>query len=283
MRLFTFGCSFTKYYWPTWADILAQDFDKFENWGQIGAGNHFIFNSLIECNQRNNLTPTDTVVVMWSSIVREDRYCAGHWLTPGNIYSQSTYPSDFVKSFADNRGYFIRDLAFMQAAKIVLDKIGCRYKFLSMLPIENVTEYANTITVKKDHDCMLVYKNTIDCLEKSIFEVVYNKNWASRTRYLSKESFLSAAGTDWPSFDDFVGKKLNDVKDTIRKEIQLWLNLPGGGYDHHPIPILHAEYLNKLGFNLSNKAMDWANQVNDLLMNYKGLEKIWQPKLVKRL
>ena len=29
-RLFTFGCSFTRYYWPTWADMLGQEYDEFE-------------------------------------------------------------------------------------------------------------------------------------------------------------------------------------------------------------------------------------------------------------
>jgi hypothetical protein len=44
-RLFTFGCSFTNYRWSTWADCLAPEFDYFENWGQSGGGNHYIFNS----------------------------------------------------------------------------------------------------------------------------------------------------------------------------------------------------------------------------------------------
>lgn len=34
-RLFTFGCSFTKFFWPTWADILGQEFDYYENWGRL--------------------------------------------------------------------------------------------------------------------------------------------------------------------------------------------------------------------------------------------------------
>jgi hypothetical protein len=53
-RLFAFGCSFTNYRWSTWADCLAPEFDYFENWGQAGAGNHYIFNSVMECDQRNH-------------------------------------------------------------------------------------------------------------------------------------------------------------------------------------------------------------------------------------
>ena len=64
-RLFAFGCSFTNYRWSTWADCLAPEFDSFENWGQAGAGNHYIFNSVMECDQRHNFGAGDTVVVCW--------------------------------------------------------------------------------------------------------------------------------------------------------------------------------------------------------------------------
>jgi hypothetical protein len=61
-RLFTFGCSFTNYRWSTWADILAPEFGEFYNWGQRGAGNHFIFNSVMEADQQNNFKDGDTVI-----------------------------------------------------------------------------------------------------------------------------------------------------------------------------------------------------------------------------
>ena len=38
MRIFTFGCSFTQYHWPTWADILINENicngGIGENWGR---------------------------------------------------------------------------------------------------------------------------------------------------------------------------------------------------------------------------------------------------------
>ena len=84
-RLFTFGCSFTNYRWPTWADIVSQDYDYYENWGQRGGGNKYIYFSLIECHQRNNITADDTVMIMWSSQAREDKFLDNKWYTPGAI------------------------------------------------------------------------------------------------------------------------------------------------------------------------------------------------------
>ena len=110
-RLFTFGCSFTNYHWPTYADILGTQFDAFFNWGRSGAGNLFIFNSLMEAHKRNKLTKDDVVCVMWSSISREDRYVGKNWLLAGSMYSQKVYDQEFVKKFSDPNGYLIRDLA----------------------------------------------------------------------------------------------------------------------------------------------------------------------------
>ena len=42
-RLITFGCSFTDYSWPTWADIIALDREvEYENWAIGGGGNQQI-------------------------------------------------------------------------------------------------------------------------------------------------------------------------------------------------------------------------------------------------
>jgi hypothetical protein len=39
-RAFLFGCSYTEYKWPTWANILKKDLDiPVYNWGLSGLGN----------------------------------------------------------------------------------------------------------------------------------------------------------------------------------------------------------------------------------------------------
>ena len=124
MAFFAFGCSFTSYYWPTWADIFGKEFEYFENWGQSGGGNQFIFNSLMECVVKNKISKDDTVIIMWTNISREDRYVNHKWITPGNIFNQSTYTQDFIKEFADIRGYLIRDLNTIFATQNILKSIS---------------------------------------------------------------------------------------------------------------------------------------------------------------
>ena len=91
-RFFAFGCSFTNYKWPTWADIISQEFTEENsfNYGCCGAGNYIITHSVMEADHFHNLGPDDLVMVMFTNFQREDRYVKnkGGWLYHGNIYSQ---------------------------------------------------------------------------------------------------------------------------------------------------------------------------------------------------
>jgi hypothetical protein len=75
MRLFTFGCSYTRWHWPTWADIIARDIGcHYENWAEPGLGNVGIQHKMLECDLKNKFTADDLVLVAWSGWTREDRY-----------------------------------------------------------------------------------------------------------------------------------------------------------------------------------------------------------------
>lgn len=187
-RLFTFGCSFTQYWrWPTWADALGREYDYYENWGICGAGNSLILNSLIECNQRQNLTADDDVYIMWTNTSREDRYVGNRWLAQGNIYwtAGSEIPSEYVKRFACERGYLIRDLANITAARHLLTHWECNWKFLSMVPLHK-TNQSNELgfnpadSVGDDMDVKGLYQETLSYIEPSVFKVLFNGDWRSR-------------------------------------------------------------------------------------------------------
>jgi hypothetical protein len=170
-RLFTFGCSFTNYRWSTWADCLAPEFDYFENWGQAGAGNHYIFNSVMEADQRHRFTDGDTVVVCWTGIHRDDWYVNGKWQTLGNVHSCPIYNPEYLKTHVDDRGYIIRDLAFIKGVKILLEnRPGITWKFISMCelasmawPDDDTSEHRDVMRLYKDVFCSISpsYLNTV--------------------------------------------------------------------------------------------------------------------------
>lgn len=137
-RLFTFGCSFTSYVWPTWADFVALNFKEHQNWANAGAGNYFISSRIYECDVVNRLTADDTVLVMFTQYFRNDMIDKNsNWVNAGNIYNQTLYGHDFVtKYWSDEHGYFMTWYNILSVKKL-LDGIGCKYRFMSAFDISS--------------------------------------------------------------------------------------------------------------------------------------------------
>jgi hypothetical protein len=176
-RLFTFGCSFTNYRWSTWADILGAHYTEYQNWGQSGAGNHYIFNSVMEADQRNQFSAGDTVIVCWTTSHREDRY-TDRWQTLGNIYYTDIYSREYKQTIT-NRGCLIRDIAFIKAVKILLEnKPGVNWKFIS---IHNMQNWDLWRAVRPaDHDVVDVYQDVFDCIGPNFRETLFPEQWPDR-------------------------------------------------------------------------------------------------------
>ena len=172
-RLFTFGCSFTNFFWPTWADIAGRSFDEHQNWGLSGSGNQLIFYSLNEAIVRNNIGYNDTVVIMWTGIGREDRWKNG-WLTGGSVYLSKYYDEKYIRKYADTTGYLLRDLSTMAGTELILKQLGCKYKFFSTQPFP----YQDDTDIDKksflpNEDVNSLYSDIISKIQVSFFEAIY--------------------------------------------------------------------------------------------------------------
>jgi len=99
-RIFTFGCSWTNYVWPTWAEMIryTDQSPEVHNWGISGIGNVGIFYRMIECDLKNKFTENDLIIVQWTSWTREDRH-VNRWQTYGNIFNSSYYDQKFLKKY----------------------------------------------------------------------------------------------------------------------------------------------------------------------------------------
>jgi hypothetical protein len=292
-RLFTFGCSFTAYKWPTWADILSQNYNVFENWGRAGGGNHFILYRLVECIKRNQINKDDTVCIMWTSAAREDRFLKDKWDLQGTVYN-SSYTEDYVKNFTDPTGYFLTSVTVIDAAKQLLDKIGCQYKFMSILPLSIVDDsYFNqlfSLTETVEKQVKHLYKDTLDIIAPSVYDIIFDKDWHSRdsiiipsgivhVEKLLKEKYYQFAGIDWPSYDDFFNNRLQGVTPAIITELTEqfrlipWRDeLTKIRQDQHPTPNEYLEYLDKIGgFDLSQSQIDYANHWNQKVLTLENI------------
>ena len=259
-RLFTFGCSFTQYLWPTWADILGSRFDHHQNWAECGAGNQFIVNSLVECHHKNQISDSDTVGIMWTNVSRLDTYKNRRWHTPGNIYTQPYYSKDIVDFLFDTRGYYIRDLASIYLAHQLLEKIGCRYYMFSMVDMRNHLQYEPNDAWHHISDVLSYYQHTLDNIRPSVHQVVFDYDWYSRPFMMEtqmsklKEHYEKLAGPDWPEFEKAFD---NDTLKTLdKKTVKEMFNLNKWDWrkmfhvsrrvDPHPTPLEHLEYLSKV-------------------------------------
>jgi hypothetical protein len=244
-RLFTFGCSFTKFKWPTWADIIGREFSEHQNWGKQGGGNCFILWSLMEAIHRNKINSQDTVAIMWSSVGREDRWVDGNWITPGSIYRENQYnpySADFIKNLADPNGYLIRDMANIAAAKAVLDSLGCKHYMTSMMPFEITSDS-----------------------HQSLFDGLSNKILS-----LLPKNFLKTVRDEFPSDSDEIMKVYQNVLEHVRPSMyevifeRDWFRY-GATHDFHPNPLLHLEYVEKVlpEFPISEETRNWTKDMHN--------------------
>ncbi len=273
-RLFTFGCSFTDYKWDTWANLLAENYTDHVQHGRAGAGNFYIYVRVMQEIYSQNINPEDTVVIMWTSVLRYDIYKFGKlgWVTNGNVVG--TYPDEVVDKIFDAVGWYKRDTALIHGVRLALDTIGCKYEFLSMMPlaepvkalgidlreVEVSKEYTPVDSVNGSEDHIYDwFSDTLDMVKPSVYEIVFNNDWYSRAEehYGSNNLHYNVIrGESWPSIEDLsenrVKKedisnevqeemcllfKVRDVQDIIDKKLYMC-------GDMHPTTEMHREYLN---------------------------------------
>lgn len=126
-RIFTFGCSFTQYMWPTWASIIAYDRQKpLYNFAIAGLGNVGIMNRMIEADAKFNFQPDDEIYILWSSWSREDRVKDGEWLATGSVFNSGNehYYGYFLRKYWDIDNDIVKNsTAIIAANKMFKDLI----------------------------------------------------------------------------------------------------------------------------------------------------------------
>lgn len=130
-QLIALGCSYTRLgEYPTWSDLLSNhpQYTTYQNWGIPGLGNRAIFNRLNEILLKSNITKDDTIVIMWSTPIREDRLFYGKsWAACGNIYNQNIYPNEWVEKYFDPFMGLMETVNYVHAAQHILDNVGCNW------------------------------------------------------------------------------------------------------------------------------------------------------------
>lgn len=135
-RFFAFGCSFTKWKWKTWADLLAEKLKcTYYNFAEPAVGNEYILHKLIEANAKYKFNNKDLVIVCWTNFAREDRYKNNKWIASGNMYRYAVYDKKWVDEWFDLKGSFIKTSAAIAASTHLLKDTKTNYLYSSMMPM----------------------------------------------------------------------------------------------------------------------------------------------------
>lgn len=198
-RIFTFGCSFTNFHWPTWPYIIAKDLDiPLQNWGLCGLGNVGIVNRMIECDIKNKFNEDDLIIVLWSTWYREDRYL-GSWTLSGNIFNdQQFYDKSFRKKYWTIENDIIKNSGAIISAN----------KMFNINSQANITEMDDHIYLKSP-----LYQFYSTHLPKTVFPWDYTDS----NKCKAYEGYLTV--DNHPD----IAAHLNYVNDFVYKDINLKL------------------------------------------------------------
>jgi len=259
-RLFVFGCSFTNYAWPSYADLISDKFDYYENWGWPGLGNRAIAERIAECHAKNSFIETDTIIVQWSSHIRHDWFKTSTpdnkaWQTRGSIFNylnEDTFDRKWIDTFWDEDAYFIHSINSMLLTQGLLKSCNCNWKMTTIADIKKlgndypeVDAYGERMTdtnnIWKKHPQLQMYK-----------EMIFDKNL---------DNWITPIGLyAWQ--DTSTSFKFRNAKG-----VNKWI-------DYHPSAIQHSNWTTKellpklnLSQNLSNKALEWIDTINNIYDN----------------
>jgi hypothetical protein len=192
----------------------------------------------MQADQIHKINKNDLVIIQWSSIIREDRYIDKKWITKGGIINH--YSEEYIKNYFDMRGFFIRDVAMIKAAKVLLEKIGCEFRFISMCGIgpalNNVLDDGKFELGSDDHDVVAIYKDVLDSIRPSFYSVL--GKYANRPLTL-KEGVVLHDSHRIPSehleyikqiLPEFYPKDIEFVKDADLQLIEMLSISPNAAY-----------------------------------------------------
>ena len=131
-RIFTFGCSFTDYSWPTWADLLLYS-NKGINYGRCGAGFEHIMNSLVQCDKDYKLREEDKVIVVYPNLLRWDMPFYPDMLCVGNALTSPW--KDHLDELYNLEGLTYKNLNIMVMIDNFLKQKKVQYRYSSILPL----------------------------------------------------------------------------------------------------------------------------------------------------
>lgn len=245
-RLFTFGDSFTKYAWPMWSDILAQNFEITHNLGNPGSGNTCILSYFIFAIDYYKIKKSDVVIIQWSEPKRVDyidcELDSYDWKGLGRSTTE-----EFIKkkltNYINDHTTCLNHLTQMNIAIDLLEKLKCEWYFM----------YLNSESVSHKTAENLHYHNHLDIQKNFLINKI--NSYADRIIDISMCDFI---------FDNNL-TNIKKVYSNYKSKRTIY-------EDDHPAPSVSFQFIKNL---LAKKMLNidliqmekYANCMNDILFD----------------
>ena len=177
-RFFAFGCSFTDYFWATWANIIGEDLrlkynTEFYNFGICGIGNEAIMNLVTQADAFHKFTKDDLVMICWTNIARIDRLIGLYWSPVGNIFTSSD--RKLLKQISLDE-LLLKNLAYIHITNNFIKLRECQFHAMQMCQVDTVFNQMDPLYQTHLHylkDLRSIYKETIASLKPSYYDVLW--------------------------------------------------------------------------------------------------------------
>lgn len=220
-RIFTFGCSFTNYIWPTWADIILYD-NKGYNLGILGGGYDSILYRIMEADRVFKFTPDDTAIVILTTPIRWDLIFKKNnsldWSTFGQV--TTSFYSKYLNDLYTIDGLLFKSYYNMILIDDYLKKTKINYLLGSVNdPFINIENYFLDIKLEnRTIDLINYVKKNVNIQLQDFYTFLYTNN-------KKKEWEIVKKFQDYNDYHPRPKQYLKWVNDILLKKIDFKLNI----------------------------------------------------------
>lgn len=258
-RCFAFGCSFTKWYYPTWADYIGYNFDEFYNFAQAGTSNTTQFQRFIEVDNLYNFRKDDVILFGLTGLDRynfflEDKNKETFLLALGSLaktddlfdthhkYKEFAGIIKFIRDhfWKDKWGIYYSWLA-ITTIKRLCNMVGCKVYFIPALDITMWEDKSQIVTNQQEQNMFLdIQSNLVTSMSLQVYD---EKNYKKIYPVDDTHPFFDA---NWGYVKQYFPQYVTDKNTEI-----------------------YTEMLEKLHMSVNNKTFQTQDDVYKFLPTYK--------------
>jgi len=259
-RIFTFGCSFTDYSWPTWADIILYG-NLGYNLGRSGAGYDYILYRIVEADRKFKFTQDDIIIIVLTQPIRLDILLNDendlYWITKGNALSHF---SDYNDKIFSIDGLLFKSYNNIILMNQYLSSKRLNYIFGSISDLFESPEGINNILL----DNILYETNELITYVKQNIEI----------KLMSFDKYLSVDGKLWDFTKIYEFEKFNDyhprprmyfnwINDVLLKCVDIDVKATIEDIENIENAIDDIKYLNELGELIKKYPNFYSHRIYD--------------------